>query len=74
MLEPYDAPVERDYIEVSPWGHGYNSFRGMGEIAAREVLAYALRWYSIDKNRVYVGGHSNGGNGTWFLTTRYPDR
>ena len=72
VLEPHDAPIERDYIEVSPWGHGYNSFRGMGEVAAREVLAYALRWYSIDENRVYVGGHSNGGNGTWFLTTRYP--
>lgn len=72
VLEPHNAPVDRDYIEVSPWGHGYNSFRGMGEIAARDVLAYALRWYSIDENRVYVGGHSNGGNGTWFLTTRYP--
>jgi len=72
VLEPHNAPVDRDYVEVSPWGHGYNSFRGMGEIAAREVLAYALRWYNIDENRVYVGGHSNGGNGTWFLTTRYP--
>ena len=72
VLEPHDAPVERDYIEVSPWGHGYNSFRGMGEVAAIDVLAYALRWYSVDENRVYVGGHSNGGNGTWFLATRYP--
>jgi len=72
VLETHDAPVDRDYIEVQPWGHGYNSFRGMGEVAARDVLAYALRWYSIDENRVYVGGHSNGGNGTWFLTTRYP--
>jgi hypothetical protein len=44
----------------------------MGEVAARDVLAYALRWYSIDENRVYVGGHSNGGNGTWFLATKYP--
>lgn len=72
VLAPHDAPVERDYIEVWPWGHGYNSFRGMGEVAARDVLAYALRWYSIDTNRVYVRGHSNGGNGTWFLATRYP--
>ncbi len=72
VLETYDAPVDREYIEVQPWGHGYNSFRGMGEVAARDVLAYALRWYSIDKNQVHVGGHSNGGNGTWFLTTRYP--
>ncbi len=72
VLETHDAPVDREYIEVQPWGHGYNSFRGMGEVAARGVLAHALRWYSIDENRVYVGGHSNGGNGTWFLTTRYP--
>lgn len=72
VLEPHDKPVERDYLEVSPWGHGYNSFRGMGETAAREVLAYVLRWYSIDRNRVHVRGHSNGGNGSWFLTTRYP--
>ena len=72
VLEPHDAPVEREYIEISPWGHGYNSFRGMGEVAARDVLAYALRWYSIDENRVYVGGHSNGGNGTWFLRRDIP--
>ena len=72
VLETYDAPVDREYIEVQPWGHGYNSFRGMAEVAARDVLAYALRWYSIDENQVHVGGHSNGGNGTWFLTTRYP--
>ena len=72
VLETHDEPVNRDYIEVQPWGHGYNSFRGMGEVAARDVLEYALRWYSIDENRVYVSGHSNGGNGTWFLATRYP--
>ncbi|MBT7300192.1 MAG: hypothetical protein HN849_11795, partial [Victivallales bacterium] len=72
VLETHNAAVEKDYIQVFPWGHGYNSFRGMGEVAARDVLAYALKWYSIDEDRVYVGGHSNGGNGTWFLTTRYP--
>jgi hypothetical protein len=42
------------------------------QTSPRDVLAYALRWYNIDENRVYVGGHSNGGNGTWFLATRYP--
>ncbi|MBT3381342.1 MAG: hypothetical protein HN742_19390 [Lentisphaerae bacterium] len=72
VLESHNGAVDRDYIEVFPWGHGYNSFRGLAETAARGVLAYVLQWYSIDENRVYIGGHSNGGNGTWFLTTRYP--
>ena len=72
ILETHNGAVEKDYIQIFPWGHGYNSFRGMGEVAARDVLAYVMKWYSIDENRVHVGGHSNGGNGTWFLTTRYP--
>lgn len=35
----------------------------------------AYREYSLSENtRVLVLGHSNGGQGAWFLASRYPDR
>jgi hypothetical protein len=30
--------------------------------------------YRIDTTRIYLTGHSLGGNGTWYLAAKYPDR
>ena len=31
-------------------------------------------WKLADDTRVVVSGHSNGGQGAWYLASRYPDR
>jgi pimeloyl-ACP methyl ester carboxylesterase len=43
-----------------------------GRIDALEVLSEALKNYPIDRNKIYLTGHSMGGHGTWHLCTSYP--
>jgi predicted peptidase len=38
-----------------------------------ELLAELQKQYSIDANRLYVGGQSMGGYGTWSIITEYPE-
>ncbi|GAB1416140.1 hypothetical protein MASR2M117_15460 [Paludibacter sp.] len=40
--------------------------------AAKELLDSIVENASVDKNRIYVFGSSNGGGGTWDLLTRFP--
>ncbi len=37
------------------------------------LLADVIARYRIDPDRVYLTGHSMGGNGTWYLAYRYPE-
>ncbi|MFZ8825493.1 MAG: prolyl oligopeptidase family serine peptidase [Candidatus Caldipriscus sp.] len=43
-----------------------------GRVDALEVLSEALKNYPIDRNKIYLTGHSMGGHGTWHLCTSYP--
>jgi len=38
------------------------------------VLALVEKEYSVNTSRVYLMGHSMGGNGTWYLGQKYPER
>ena len=38
-----------------------------------ELVERALRTYGVDRDRVYLGGHSMGGYGTWTLGARHAD-
>jgi hypothetical protein len=40
----------------------------------RALLDEILATFPVDTNRVYLGGASNGGTGTLFYATRWPDR
>jgi fermentation-respiration switch protein FrsA (DUF1100 family) len=53
--------------------YGYN-WENWGRLDALEVLAIAEKSFNIDKNRVYLTGHSMGGHGTWHVGINYPDR
>ena len=38
------------------------------------LLDEVIANYAVDSTRVYLTGHSMGGNGTWFLAYRHPER
>lgn len=61
-------------IQVAVHDRGNNRYRDVGEVDLYEVLEQVTRDFNIDKDRIYLAGHSMGGYGTWFQATRHPDR
>jgi enterochelin esterase-like enzyme len=60
-------------IELAPMGR-YNSFyRGLGEQDVLRCIQMAKERFSIDDDRVYLGGISMGGAGTWQIGSRHPE-
>ncbi len=45
-----------------------------GGKAAMQALDNAVKEFNGDRSRLYLTGYSAGGNGTWFLGSRYADR
>ncbi len=45
----------------------------LSELDVMNVLAMTLEEYNIDRDRIYLAGHSMGGGGTWHLGIKYPD-
>jgi poly(3-hydroxybutyrate) depolymerase len=68
---------ERGYILASVSGRGpvtqYSKESG-GEQDVLDVMDLVKARYNIDSSRVYLGGHSMGGGGTWRLGLTYADR
>ena len=69
---PKDAS-NGDFIQISPCGRGNNSYQGMGEIAVMDAIEDVKKHYSVDVDRVTVGGASMGGTGGFTLSAHYPD-
>jgi poly(3-hydroxybutyrate) depolymerase len=66
---------DRDAIVVSPSGRGTSTwYVGRGHVDFRQVWSDVTASYAIDRDRVYVTGHSMGGWGSYLLTLLYPDR
>ncbi|MFO7446445.1 MAG: prolyl oligopeptidase family serine peptidase [Ignavibacteriaceae bacterium] len=53
--------------------YGYN-WENWGRLDALEVYDIAMNKFDIDKNRVYLTGHSMGGHGTWHVGINYSDK
>jgi predicted peptidase len=51
-----------------------SSWMGMPSQVAMGALDQTLAEFRIDPDRIYLTGLSMGGNGTWYLAYRYPDR
>ena len=49
-------------------------WQGQGGRAALAQVDAAIGEFSGDASRVYLTGHSAGGNGAWYLASHYPDR
>lgn len=63
-----------DAVIVTPLGRGPDGwYEDQGLVDTLEVWADVLTRYNIDRDRVFVGGYSMGGYGTYRLTTIMPD-
>ncbi|KFH61907.1 hypothetical protein MVEG_12241 [Podila verticillata NRRL 6337] len=68
----------------SPWGYDWHGASIKNVMNALEALARdlpgvpaelrGLAGIRPDPERLFIAGHSNGGQGAWFLTTHYPDK
>lgn len=65
------------YVQGLDW-HGPSASDAWGTVAAlSEILTGRTSWkpYQLhDNGRVIVMGHSNGGQGAWYMASRYPDK
>jgi dienelactone hydrolase len=61
----------RGYFAVAPVGQGRFWWQE-GHHLILSAIESVKRAYNIDDDRVYVTGMSNGGLGTYFMTTRFP--
>lgn len=65
---------------MSPWSgddwHAWGTTDVQAALAAIPAWIETIRWSGpgADTKRVLVSGHSNGGQGTWYYATHYPDR
>lgn len=67
-FEPRWSP---DWIVVAPTGFGQVLWRWYGEQDLLDVLADVQRHYSVDADRVVLGGLSNGGIGAYTVGSRH---
>jgi predicted esterase len=62
-------------LVVAPRGRGQSSwYVGKAQVDFREVWDDAMATFNVDRNRVYVTGHSMGGWASYLLPILYPDR
>jgi predicted esterase len=79
MFDSYgkELPVDAEkagFIVVAPKGRDPASmYRGSAEQDVLDVMAEVERDYKVDKDRVYLMGHSMGGYGTWSIAIDHPD-
>ncbi len=45
----------------------------LSELDVMNVLELTLDAYNVDRDRIYLAGHSMGGGGTWHIGMKYPD-
>ena len=77
-----EAPKDRDYIQLEPYGRGNNGYRWAGESDVFEAMAHFNGMFSkplrlnnaLDNSRVVLRGFSMGGAGTWHIGLHHPDR
>src|SRR5207244_390153 len=60
-------------IWISPCGRGNNCYAGMGEVAVLDAIRDAKAAFSVDPDRVTIGGASMGGTGGFRLAALHPD-
>jgi hypothetical protein len=71
LYDDYEPRWKPDWIVVAPTGFGQVMWRWMGEQDVLDVLDDVRRHYSVDTDRVVLGGLSNGGVGAYALGMRH---
>ncbi|MHB8593622.1 MAG: prolyl oligopeptidase family serine peptidase [Acidimicrobiales bacterium] len=65
---------ERGSIVISPRGRGQAGwYVGDSQVDVFGAMANAEQFLNVDSSRVYLGGYSMGGWGTYLLAMEYPD-
>ncbi len=67
------VPQGARWLAVAVDGRGQLGYNALAELDVLEVIAEVRRHYAVDQDRIYIGGGSMGGSGTWRLASRYPD-
>lgn len=65
--------VLNDYILLVPQAEG-RWWEKEREMLFREVLGQMVRRFSIDTDRIYLSGYSNGGTGSYYYSVHDPQR
>jgi len=68
------APAYAGAITVQPEGRRASDYMYVGEDDVLAVLDDVQSLYNVDRQRVYLTGHSMGGTGCWNLAVHYPDK
>lgn len=71
LWDDYTPRWSPDWIVVAPDGFGQVLWRWMGEEDVLDVLEDVQRHYSVDPERVVLGGLSNGGLGAYAIGMRH---
>ena len=71
LYDEYTPRWSPDWIVVAPTGFGQMMWRWMGERDVLDVIDDVRRHYSVDDNRVVLGGLSNGGVGSYAIGARH---
>jgi acetyl esterase/lipase len=75
--KPYQGHPQRTVegvFMVAPHGRGSIDYMLAAEGDVLAVVDDVLSDYHIDRDRIYLEGHSMGGTGSWHLGVHYPDR
>jgi predicted peptidase len=67
-------PARFPALVVFPQAPADSQWAGVPAEAAMAALDAVMAEYSTDPDRVYLTGISMGGNGSWYLAYRHPDR
>ncbi len=78
-LQPEVAGVtsmgyRKEGLFILPWGRGDKFYRDIAETDIHEVLADFDQMFKTDPDRQYLYGFSMGGNGTFKIAQKTPDR
>lgn len=71
LWDDYTPRWSPDWIVVAPDGFGQVLWRWMGEQDVLDVLDDVQRHYSVDPDRIVLGGLSNGGLGAYAIGMRH---
>ncbi|KDR81373.1 hypothetical protein GALMADRAFT_263657 [Galerina marginata CBS 339.88] len=52
----------------------WSSSEAVGILSRKRIHGFPKSWEIPQNSKVIIIGHSNGGQGTWYLASRYPDR
>jgi esterase/lipase len=68
-----DEADRQGYLVAAPLERGDYFYKDQGDMDVLEVLHDVERHYKVDRDRIYLMGHSMGGYGTNNVSTHHPD-